>query len=167
MVMISPHDYDHRNPGANGWCPAFSLLEIIVVLSIVTILSAVIMPWYAGALARYRNDAAARRVVADLERVSKEAMNTSTSHALTFDVSGDNYRLVNIKRFGQKNLANIVELSGEPYYTTIVTAEFEGGDTVVFDGYGNPDKGGSVVIGFGSTQKTIVFDKLSAKATIH
>ncbi len=151
----------------DGWGPAFSLLEIIIVLSIITILSAVIMPRYAGALARYRNDAAARRVVADLEQVSKEAMNTSASQTLTFDVSGDNYRLVNIDRFDHKNLANIVEMSGEPYYTTIVTADFEGGDTVVFDGYGNPDKGGSVVIGFGSAQKTVVFDKFSAKATIH
>src|SRR5204863_23675 len=46
---------------------AFSLIEITLVLMVMGVLAALAVPRYASALARYRADAAARRIVADLD----------------------------------------------------------------------------------------------------
>ena len=146
---------------------AFSLIELVVVLVVVGVVAAIAVPRYSGALIRYRVDAAANRVAADLELARAEASKTSRNCTIRFYTAGDWYRLEGVADFMRGTGADYdIYLDQEPYVAQIVSADFGGDDVVIFDGYGLPDSGGSVVVGAGFTQKTIVLDGQTGKATI-
>ncbi len=118
---------------------AFSLLELVIVLGILVTLSAIAVPKYARSLARYRTEAAARRIKAELTLARRTAKISGAS--LTVDAF--EYQAI---------------LSEAPYQATIISADFDGDQTVVFDPYGIPDNGGSVVVQVGATQRVVVVD---------
>jgi len=125
----------------------FSLLELVFVLAIITILSAVAVPKYAAALARYRVDAAAKRVKAELLLARRVARMSGASQVV--DIS--NYQSI---------------LSEPPYQAVIVSADFDGDEEVVFDGYGVPDSGGTATVQVGVTQRTVVVDADTGRSTV-
>ncbi len=51
-----------------------------------------------------------------------------------------------------------VDLSAEPYRANVVSASFNGGTQVVFNGWGLPNSGGTVVLSVGAEQRTVVVD---------
>ncbi len=59
-----------------------------------------------------------------------------------------------------------VALSEEPYNATIVSADFGGDAEIIFDGWGVPDSGGSVLVQVGSHQKTIDVDPDTGRASV-
>src|SRR5690606_27031377 len=59
----------------------FSLLELVMVLTIIAILAAIATPRYANAMARYRADLAARRIAADLLLAQRLARTESRSRS--------------------------------------------------------------------------------------
>ena len=125
----------------------FSLLELVLVLAIMTTMSAIAVPRYAVSLARYRIDAAAKRVKAELSLARKTAKITGA--ALTVDVS--DYQAI---------------LSESPYRALIVSADFDGDEEIVFDGYGVPDSGGTVTVQVGIMQRTVVVDADTGRSTL-
>ena len=125
----------------------FSLLELVLVLAIMTTLSTVAVPRYAVSLARYRADAAAKRVKAELSLARRTAKITGAS--LTVDVS--DYQEI---------------LSESPYRAVIVSADFDGDEDVVFDGYGIPDSGGTVTVRVGIIQRTVLVDADTGRSTV-
>ncbi len=67
----------------------FTLVELIVVLGIMAIVSMVALPRYTGAMARYRADAAARRIAADLTLAQAEARQASQSRRFRVSVGSN------------------------------------------------------------------------------
>jgi len=164
--MGKGHAYGgHRRRWAQA-SGGFSLLELVVVLSIMAILAAVAVPRYGKAIQRYRTEMAARRVASDLTFARRRATISSTAQAIDFNASTEQYQMPGVKDMRDASSDYTVRLSGSPYNAEIVSASFNGDGEVVFDGYGVPDSGGTIVVGIGDYTKTIVLSADSGKAEI-
>jgi prepilin-type N-terminal cleavage/methylation domain-containing protein len=144
----------------------FSLFEMVIVMAIMAIMAAVATPRYGKAIARYRSEMAARKVVADLTFARKRARILSTSQAVNCDVENEEYQLPGVTDMKTAASDYSVALSSSPYYARIVSTDFGGDADVTFDGYGVPDSGGTVVITVGDYSKTILLDPDSGQAEI-
>lgn len=145
---------------------ASTVLELVFVLAIVAILASMALPRFSGAAVRQRADAAARRVAADLALARKHARQSSTSQTVVFDVAADSYQLAGMSHPDHPANEYVVRLGEEPYRAAIVSANFAGQKQVIFDGYGMPDSGGTVVIQVGTEQRAITLDVDAGEASV-
>jgi prepilin-type N-terminal cleavage/methylation domain-containing protein len=144
----------------------FSLLELILVLAIIVTFAAMAAPRYGIASARYRADHAARRVAADLRQAQAHAKATSASCTVSFSTATEKYQLLNVPSFDGGPGDYTVDLAADPYRANLVAAGFGGTGQVIFDGWGLPDNGGTVVVAVGSEQRKIVLDAETGQASV-
>jgi len=147
---------------ANG----FSLIELILVVAIVAVLAATAAPRYANALANYQAEVAARRIVADLDLARAEARSAGASRTVTFDVPASTLTITGLADMDRPAEKYTVNLTEEPYHATLVSVNFGGDAKVVFNGYGEPDSGGTVVVRSGHRQITVTLGGDAGKAEI-
>src|SRR5690349_6696795 len=72
----------------------FTLFEFLMVIVIIATISAIAAPRYAYALANYRAETAARRIVADINLARSRAIMKSTSQTITFSVTSNQSQIV-------------------------------------------------------------------------
>ena len=144
----------------------FSLVERVLVLVLIGILRAIAVPRFSNSIALHRVDAAARRIQVDLSLARRHAKVVTTSQTVSFDTATNSYRLVGMTDPDHSAAEYKVALSEEPYNATIVSANFDGDEEIIFDGWGVPDSGGSVLVQVGSHQKTIDVDPDTGQASI-
>ncbi|HRX84935.1 MAG TPA: prepilin-type N-terminal cleavage/methylation domain-containing protein [Phycisphaerae bacterium] len=137
---------------------AFSLVELVAVLVILALVSALAAPRIAGALARQRADSAARRVVADISLAQRTARATSAARSVAFDLTNECYTLADIDDPDRPGQTYTVKIMGEPYRTELVSARFGLGLTLSFDGFGRPADGGKLIIRTGDACRQITVD---------
>lgn len=168
MALRSPFDTatlrDRLVSGGAGGV-GFSLLELVLVIAIIATLAAIAVPRYGGAVARYRIEAAARRIVEDLALARATARSKSTSVTVTFDVAMNQYQISGVSALNDPSSDAELNLSDPPYRAQLVSAIFGGDNAVIFDGFGIPDSGGTIVIAGGAVTKTILLDVDSGTAT--
>jgi type II secretory pathway pseudopilin PulG len=141
-------------------------VEVVCVVLIIGIVSAIALPRFSNSIALRRVDAAARRVQVDLSLARRHAKVSTTSQRVTFDTAANSYLLVGMTDPDHSAAEYMVSLSDEPYSATIVSAAFGGDAEIIFDGWGAPDSGGSVLIQVGSHQKTIDVDPDTGQASV-
>jgi prepilin-type N-terminal cleavage/methylation domain-containing protein len=144
----------------------FSLVELAIVVMMIGIAASVAIPSYFYALARGRIDAASRRIVADLEMAQTSAEITSSSQTVQFSSANNSYVLTGIDDFDHPTLDYTVKLGATPYMCNIVSANFSGSEQLQFNGFGIPVAGGTITLGCGNLQRSIVVDPLSGKGEI-
>ena len=144
----------------------FTLLEVLLVLAIVAIFAAVAAPRYGSASGRYRADLAARRVMADLCLAQSCAKAASASRTVSFLTATERYQLLGVPSPDGQSGDYTVVLSAEPYNADLTSANFNGSSQVVFNGWGLPTNGGTVVVSTGSQQRTIVVDGATGKVSL-
>ena len=145
----------------------FTLVEITITVLIMGIMAAVAAPKYADSLSRFRAEAAAKRVAADLKFAKREAESGSVSRTVRFNFPVvDRYTLVGVQAINHPNQGYEIDLAGAPYSSFIVSVNFGGDADVVFNGYGIPDSGGTVVVESGGHQATISVDADSGKIKV-
>lgn len=150
--MRQARPFQMRRAGVLG----FSLVEVVMVLAIVAILALIAAPRYARALTQYRAEAAARRIVGDLELARAAARSSSSSRQVAFNTSTDRYELVGVTATQAAGSgAYVVRLAEEPYGVDLLTASFGGSATLEFNGYGLPVAGGSITLRVGDRVRTI------------
>jgi len=80
----------------------FTIIEMIVTVSIVAILAAIAIPTYYGLMPRYRLNGAARQVMGDLINARMNAVKLNTTMSITFTGSG--YTISNASSGGSYNV---------------------------------------------------------------
>lgn len=151
-----------RNVQAAG----FSLLEVVLVVAILATFAAMALPRYGRALARHRADLAARRVVSDLVQAQAYAQTTSSACTVSFSAATAQYDLIGVPSFDGNSGDYRVDLFLDPYEAVLVSVDLGGDSQVVFDGWGMPDSGGTIVVSSGTEQRTVVVDGSSGQVTI-
>jgi type II secretory pathway pseudopilin PulG len=149
-----------------GTSRAFSLIELVLIAVIIGIVTAIALPRFSGALVRQRADAAARRIVADLALARRQARASSSSQTVKFSGASGSYELVGMSHPDHPAEKYKVYLYKEPYSARQVSADFGGDNEILFDGWGAPDSGGSVVIQVGDNSRTISVDPETGEASI-
>lgn len=144
--------------------PAFSLVELVLVLAILSTLAAVAAPRYARSLARYRADVAARRIVADLALARATARHTSSAVSVTFDIEASRVSVSGLSDMNDVSSSYVVDLSEPPYRARLVSADFGGSAGVKFGIHGQPSSAGQVVLAVGDIERKIALDGVSGKA---
>lgn len=144
---------------------AFTLVEMIVVMVIIGVLATMAAPRYANHLAHQRVEAAARQVVADLQRAQRKAKFSSSSQTVTFDLVKDSYRLKYMTDPDKSGAPYEIFLGEDPYRAVITGADFSGGKSVTYNAFGVPDTGGTVTVQVGTYRKTITVAADNGKVT--
>ena len=153
---------------AAGTCRdrGFSLLELVIVLAILAVLAAIAVARYANATTHYRADAAARRIVADLDLARAKARSSSSRQAVVFSVDLDQYQIRGVPGLNHPSSDYTVRLAESPYHASLVGADFAGTDEVVFDGWGMPDNPGSITLRVGNVTKAVIVDADTGEAHV-
>ena len=140
------------------------MAEVSVVLVITAIISAMAIPRFSSSLTLRRVEGAARRVVADLTFAQRHAKATGVSQKVRFFAASARYRLDGVVDFDLGDANYDVYLAKEPYGITMKSADFGGDGIVIFDVFGIPDSGGTVVIESGDHSRTITVDADTGRA---
>ncbi|MCH8244130.1 MAG: prepilin-type N-terminal cleavage/methylation domain-containing protein [Planctomycetes bacterium] len=91
MSMTDGHLSDGRR------IRAFTLVEVIVVLSVIGVLAAISMPGYAEFNTHRRIRLVARKIVADLVYAQHLARLNGAKQSVLLDVSSDRYELIGVR----------------------------------------------------------------------
>ncbi len=137
---------------------AFTLVELVLVTVLIALVSALAVPRYANFLSQQRLDAAANRLTVDLAAAQRRAKHSGASVTVRFEVPKSSYKILGLPDPDHPDLEYRVALSDEPYTAAILSASFGGSADLIFDGYGTPQQGGSVVVQVGARQQTITID---------
>ena len=130
-----------------------------MVLALVAVLAGIALPRYARSVARYQADATARRICADLTLAQSRARLTSSTITVTFTPASNQYSIPGMPDPNVRASSSCtINLSAQPYPTKLVSANFAGGTSLSFDGYGSPSSGGTVVVQSGDTTRTITIN---------
>ena len=148
----------HRN--------AFTLIELVMMLSIISILAAIAGPRYANSLALYRATAAAQRIAGDVNLARWQAKVSSSGQTIVFSVAANNYSLPAVTGLPGQPGTYTVQLSSDPYSAVLLTAVFGAASTMSFDRFGQPASGGTVTVRSGAFVKTISIDPNTGLATV-
>lgn len=155
-----------RNPSRLGLRCGVSMLEVLVSVIILGILAAVAVPSFLHSLASHRTKQAARRIITDLELARREATMASAARTVTFDDAAESYTLSNVEHPDHPGQPYTVVLLDAPYQVEIQTVDLGGDGVLVFDGYGQADSGGTIVVQSGALAVTIVVDAATGQASI-
>jgi type II secretory pathway pseudopilin PulG len=140
------------------------MFELVVVLLVMGIFTAVTAPTFFDSLLFHRVESAARRVKADLELARAQARLTSATQSITF--TNSTYTISNTKSLDKPGSLYYVDLTKQPYSLDSATANFSSAATVAFDGYGTPSSGGTVVLTAKSHTCTITLDATTGNVTV-
>lgn len=182
VFMNTDHFMAPRPPAARRFAlpgpratAAFTLLELVIVILIIGIITAVAQPRFASALSNYRVEAAANRLAADLGYASSMARVSSRPVIVRFYADGDGslhyYRFDGLadphvpgrpSDPDQPSTWYTVWLNEEPYDSQWV----EMPAMIEFDIYGLPDRDAQWVIRCGSRQRTVSCVRSTGKASV-
>jgi type II secretory pathway pseudopilin PulG len=142
-----------------------TIIELVIVVMVMSIMAAVAMPAFLDSLLFHRVESAARRVKADMKLARHTARLTSAAQSITF--TNSTYTLsAAVKSLDDPNDTYHVDLAAAPFEIGSVTADFNGGQTVSFDGYGKPATGGTVVLATQGHRCTITLNATTGDVTI-
>ncbi len=141
---------------------AFSLMEVVIVIAVMTTILVIAQPRVAEALQRQRLRGAVDVLVADLKLARSEAIRMRTYTLVVFDTTKDRYAAWYIDTSADPpawavmqdplmpRRRMVVELGADPDRgADILLASFEDVSAVGFDPYGSAIQGGGIVLGLG------------------
>ena len=144
----------------------YTLVELVIVVLILGILAAAGAPKFVNALNYHRADAAARGIVLAIHTVRSAARTASTQKSIAFNVADNSFTITGVANPDHPTQVNKVKLSGNTYRTKLTSANLGGDGTLIVNGFGIPDSGGTIVVATGNQSRTIIVDQDMGTATI-
>jgi len=157
----------HRRQRRSG----VTLIELVVVILVLAIVSAIAVPRFAGALNATNVKTAAQRIGRDIALVRSWARVTSQSQSITFDTKQNAYTLSGVPNSNSASSANTVFLSDGTLNATLASVNLGTGSvTLTFNGFGVPvglpSGGGTIGVSSGPASNTVTVDPISGLVTI-
>jgi type II secretory pathway pseudopilin PulG len=149
---------------------AFTLVELMILIVVGMILAGVALP-AAHTFDDQEVSADLRVLRADLEFAQARAIATGQRHRILFDTNSDTYQVESppgvvldeplrkqpwIRRLRERPLNG----------SDMVASSFGGASSVLFDGAGTPDSGGSVIYRLGAFQATATVAPVTGSVTL-
>ena len=144
----------------------FSLFEMLIAMSVIAIIAAIAVPRYANSVGRYRAEAAARRVAADLALAQAKARAASSAQSVTFNTTAGTYSVSGTRNLDHPKSIYTVDLAGDPYRVTIGYADFGGAPQAQFDMFGTPLWSGKVTVYAGDYARSVTLAKEDGSVTV-
>jgi prepilin-type N-terminal cleavage/methylation domain-containing protein len=145
---------------------AYSLIEVVLTLSIISILAAIAGPRYLNSLTQYHASAAANRIAGDLNLARWQARISSGGQTVIYSVGTNSYSLPGVSGLPGQPSPYSVLLASDPYDAALQTAAFGGSSTMSYDRFGQPAAGGTVTVQCGAFIKTVVVDPNTGLASV-
>ena len=151
--------------GTNG----FSMTEMLMVVALLGVASAVVIPQFGSNTTQYAQ-AAARRISQDIQYAQDLAVTTQSPVTLSI-ASGHQYSLkdssgailthpVNLKPF-------TVNLQDDPCISQLtIEFDFGGATEVVFDAFGTPGAGGTITLSHSSIPSDVILTLHAATGSV-
>jgi len=145
-------------------------VELLVVVVILAITGAMIVPLVAGA-GEVQALSAARIIATDIQYAQNVAITAQTPVTVHFYPDTDRYTLSNASGLLKHPMTNkdyLVDLKATEGFEQLdmASADFNGGQTVVFDELGAPDAAGSVTVLGGSQTYRISVAGVTGSVTV-
>ena len=135
---------------------AFSLIELLIVVVIVSVVAAMAMPRFTDASEGRRLDLAQERIETALKAWSERARLESDPMIMHFDQDAETLGLYRGDTVDERDRLETIELGEDPYRVDIVTRSDLREETVVpLSAHGLAGGGISVDIGSGSLTRTV------------
>ena len=131
----------------------FSLLETVLVLSILGVVAALGLPRYAQSLTRYRVDAAAQRLANDLQTLRQRAIDHSVSATITLDANADTLSATGVGGSDQSATVYVTDFKQPPFAVDLVLSQTP--LVFGFDGFGRADQSATITLVQGNYRQTI------------
>jgi MSHA pilin protein MshC len=150
--------------------PAFTLIELVVVLVLLGIVTAMVIPEMAGG-ASMQAQGAARVLSGDLEYAQSQAVTSQSNVTVTFNKSANSYTLSNQSGTLVHPItkgAYVVKLGQGPYGSVkIASMTFpSAGTSIVFDSLGTPTPDGSVTLTAGASSYVVTVAPATGRVTV-
>jgi prepilin-type N-terminal cleavage/methylation domain-containing protein len=163
--------YPRNESDAGGRGDAFTLIELMIVISIIALTAMLVVPHIASS-ASYEVQGAARALAGDLLYAQSEAIANQQSRQVIFDAPNNSYRLTDASdvtlpaawlggsyrvSFGAESEFNDV---------AIESPQFGGQSAVVFDEMGAPSSGGSVELVAGPHRYRVTVTAFTGRVSV-
>lgn len=145
----------------------YTLVELVLVVAIVAVLAGIAVPRYGRGAARYRADAVAKRIAAELQQAQQRARSGSGPCTILFDTATSSFAVTYPTIGGVAGRTIRTDLTLPPYAATIRAANFGGGNSLSFNGYGKPSSAGTLVVGSGNEQRTITVSAVTGAVAVN
>lgn len=144
----------------------FTIIELVLVIALIAVVSAVAVPRFASAVTRQQVDVAAERLVRDLQLARREAMLRGTTCVVRFSTAADSYQLTGVPDPDHPAQLYRVNLARDPFCVDLHAVDFAGGTDLSFDPFGRPSTGGTLILRDmgGSNDITITVDATTGEA---
>jgi prepilin-type N-terminal cleavage/methylation domain-containing protein len=137
--------------------PAFTAIELLLVMAIIATFAAIAIPRISNVLNRQRADQSGQRIASDISRVAALARSTSRTWTITFARSAARYTVTGTDASGAP-VTWTVQLAEEPYLCKMSAVEFGVDQALTISGHGTVSESGSVELTAGTATTVVSVD---------
>ena len=145
---------------------AVTQVELVIVVLLLSILTAMAAPKFLESYHRQRVEAAAARIRADLALARQMAISKSQTRTIIFDSATNSYKLTDLGDLDRRTDSYDVDLSKVPYEVKLTAGGIGVTERVEFDLYGTPNRGGTIILTSNGYQQTVTLNDVTGRATV-